>query len=462
MPRTTYFLPIFVVGFSFIAATAALAQVQPSASGGATEDDEHMMIPPMLIGTPYANEAGADVRQNVLTAQVGVDASYDDNVLPDEFATPVADTMISITPVLNYLRSTPKQQDIFVYSPTYTLYVPETVVGSGGSLGNTTALNSLNQSADAVFQGQLSQRFTLGLQDGFIKTSNVFDVSYPFSSIGLGGATQAPTPAAIAPYADQLRNQATLFLSYQFSPHGMIGGSGSFANIRFPNPSQSTGLYNSDGSVGSVFFDRRFARRQYFGVTYGYNWLQAYQAGTSAESVTNEILGFYSVFFNRNFSLSAAGGTKYAVTQTIPVQTPATSWNPEIVLSMGWQGNRGNVAASFLRSVASGGGLIGTFNSVSANLSAGWKFQRTWNANFSFSYQNIEPVSYLVGLPYQGGNSLMAQGSIERALGTHVTVQCGYQRIHEQYVGIPAISADPDGDRGYVMINYLLKKPLGR
>jgi hypothetical protein len=466
MPRTTYYLTIFVVGFSFIAATAVMAQVQPSASGGATQDDERMMIPPMLIGTPYANEAGVDLRQNVLTTQVGATVAYDDNVLPDEFSTPVGDTMISIAPVVSYLRSTPKQQDIFDYSPTYTIYTPEAVLASGNtttsSPGNTSALNSLNQSADGIFQGQLSKRFTLGLQDGFIRTSNVFDVSYPFSAIGLGGSTQAPTPAAIAPYAEQLRNQATVFLSYQFSPYGMFGGSGSFANIRFPNPSQSTGFYNSDGSVGSIFYDRRFARRQYFGATYGYNWVQAYRTGISAESETNEVLGFYSVFFNRNFSLSAAAGTKYALTRVIPVQTPATSWNPEIVLSMGWQGNRGNVSASFLRTVASGGGLIGTFNSVSANLGAGWKLQRFWNASVSFSYQNIEPVSYLVGLPYQGGNSLMAQGSIQRALGTHFTMQCGYQRLHEQYIGIAAVSADPDGDRAYVTINYLLRKPLGR
>src|ERR1700733_4437272 len=130
MPRTTYHLSIVVVGFSFIAATAAMAQVQPSASGGATEDDEHMLIPPMLIGTPYANEAGADLRQNVLTTQVGATVAYDDNVLPDEFSTPVADTMISISPVINYLRSTPKQQDIFNYSPIYTIYTPKTVLTS--------------------------------------------------------------------------------------------------------------------------------------------------------------------------------------------------------------------------------------------------------------------------------------------------------------------------------------------
>jgi hypothetical protein len=451
MPRRTSYLPTFVVGLVFITAVSALAQVEPSASGGPTEEDDSRMIaPPLISGTPYANAAGADIRQNTLTTAVAVNASYDDNVLPAGTLTPVADTAVSISPNINYLRSTAKQQENLVYSPNFTFYTP------------TTTLDSVNQSADGIFQGQLSQHFTLGLQDGFVRTSNVFDESYPFSSVGLGGTTQAPTPAAIAPFAEQVRNQATAFLSYQFSTYGMIGGSGSFADIRFPNPSQSVGLYNSDGSAGSVFFDRRFTRRQYLGVTYGYNWVQSFQGSSKAESQTNEVLGFYTVFFSRHFSLSAAGGTKYAVTHTFPPQTPATSWNPEIVLSMGWQGNRGNVAASFLRTVASGGGLVGNFDSVSANLSAGWKIQRTWNAGMSFSYQNVEPLSALIGVPYQGGNSLMAQGSIEHSLGTHVTLECGYQRIHEQYVGITVISADPDGDRGYVTVNYQLKKPLGR
>ncbi len=416
------------------------------------------MVPPLMSGAPYANEAGADARQNFLTASVGVNASYDDNVLANDGTAPVGDEEVSVTPVISYLRSTPKQQETLDYSPSYSFYLPAKAPGSG----NLTGLDSLNQSADGTFQTQLSERFSLGLQDGFVRTSNVFDVSYPFSSVGLGGTTQLPSPSVIAPYAEQLRNQATVDLTYQYSQYGMIGGSGSFTNIRFPNPSQTVGLYDSDGSAGSVFFDRRFSRGQYLGASYGYNWVQSYQAGISAESVTNEILAFYSVFFNRRFSLSAAFGTKYAVTRTIPVQAPANSWNPEVVLSMGWQGNRGSVSSSFLRSVASGGGLIGTFNSVSANLSAGWKFQNNWNANMSFSYQNIEPVAVLLGLPYQGGDSLMAQGSVQRALGTHVTVQFGYQRLHEQYVGIPAILANPDSDRGYVAVNYQLRKSLGR
>lgn len=467
MPRRTYHLHTFAVGVAFITATAALAQVAPSASGGATEEDEHMMIPPMLTGTPYANEAGADVRQNVFTTALTVNAAYDDNVLPAETPasgggtptyTPVADEEFLLAPVISYLRSTPKQQESLEYNPSFTFYAPKTVLGSA----NTTTLDSVNQSADGVFQGQLNSRVSLGLQDGFVRTSNIFDQSFPFSSIGLGGSTQAPTPAAIAPYAEQLRNQATAFLTYQFSKYAMIGGSGSFANMRFPNPSQSVGLYNSDGSSGSVFFDRRFSRSQYLGVTYGYDWVQAFQASSRAEIQTHEVLGFYSVFFNRNFSVSAAAGTKYAITHVVPVQTPAVSWNPEVVLSLGWQGNKGNISSSFLRTVASGGGLIGAYNSVSANLAGGWKIQRSWTARMSFTYENIEPVSYLAGLPYQGGNSLMAEGSMEHSFGSHISMQFGYQRLHEEYVGVQAISADPDSDRGYVNVNYQLRKPLGR
>jgi hypothetical protein len=129
---------------------------------------------------------------------------------------------------------------------------------------------------------------------------------------------------------------------------------------------------------------------------------------------------------------------------------------------MGWQGNRGNVSTSFLRTVTSGGGLVGAYNSVSGNLSGGWKISHTWTAQTSFTYQNIELLAPLAIIIYQGGNSLMAQGSLGRTLGEHVNVQFGYQRFHEQFNGIAAIAANPDGDRGFVNVTYDLKKTLGR
>lgn len=441
---------LLFLGFLVVAAPA-LSQVEPAAVGGdeLPQNSLQMMVPPILNGALYASTAGADVRQNFFTAAVTVDSAYIDNVLPSGTLTPVADETVSISPHFNYLLSSPRQQVTLDYTPAYTFYTP------------TSALDSLDQSANGAYQGRLSQSVSLALQDNFIRTSNVFNVSYPFNTGGLSGSTQPPIPAAIAPFEQQTRNTSSATLTYQFSADGMIGGGGLFSEYRFPSQPQTSGLYNSDQTGGTVFYNRRITRRQYTGVKYEFDRYLAYPVNSQVEVQMHLVLPFYSVFFTRTFSLSAAAGAIHAdVSQT---QQPAiASWSPAVVLSMGWQGDKGNVAANFLRTEISGGGFLGAYNSTSANISGGWKFTRSWTGDASFSYQNVEPQAVYATLPYQGGNSLMAQVSLGRTLGDHVSIEGGYQRLHEQFGGIPIITASPNGNREFVTITYQLRKALGR
>ena len=451
MLKRSHTLFVLAACFGLALAVPALAQVQPEASGGQTveEDQDQMMTPPLLSGTIYANMSGSDIQKNVLTTAVSVNAAYVDNVLPSDTSTPVADETYSIDPHVQFDRTTARHLMTLSYDPSYTFYTP------------TSVLDSFNQSAGGVFQGRVTQNVTLGVQDFFVRTSNVFDESYPFSSGGLPGSTQTPIPAAIAPFAEQLRNVANANGTWQFSRNGMVGGGGSFSQYRFPNQNDSAGLFNSDGEGGSAFYSRRMTRRQYIGANYEYDRTLSFLTNLQIETQAHTLLPFYSVFFTKTFSLSAAAGpVRVDIGQ--PKQSDIVKWEPEVVLSMGWQGTKGNVAASFLRTVTSGGGLVGAYNSVSANLSGGWKFAHAWTAQTSFSYQNIGLVAPLALIIYQGGNSLMAQGAVERTLGEHVTMQFGYQRFHEQFGGIAAIAANPDGDRGFVNVTYDLKKTLGR
>ena len=312
-----------------------------------------------------------------------------------------------------------------------------------------------------LFEGRLTRHLTLSLQDDFLRTSNIFDESYPFSAGGLSGTTQVPVPAAIAPFAEQLRNAATADVTYQFSRNGMVGGGMTFTNYDFPNPADSVGLYDSGEEGGSGFYDRRVTSRQYLGVTYEYDRILDYPVSGTVDSQTQSLLPFYSVFFSKTFSLSAAAGpVRWSVSQ--PEQPPASSWTGATVLNIGWQGNKGNLTASFLRTVTSGGGLVGAFTSVGANLAGAWKFSRAWTGKMGFGYQEIDPVIPLDFVIYQGGNSVMAQASVVRTLGEHATLECGYQHFYEQFKGIAAIAADPNGDRAFASFTYILRKPLGR
>ena len=450
MTNTLRYLAL-IAGVAFFASAPVWAQVEPGAVGGAMpeEDDARMNVPPLLAGTPYANAVGAETRENVFTTTATVDAAYMDNVFPGDGTTPVADTTISIDPRLSYDQSTPRQDVTFEYSPSFTFYTP------------TSQLNTVNQSAKGFFKGRLTRHLTLGLEDDFLRTSNVFDESYPFSAGGLAGSTQVPVPAAIAPFAEQLRNAATADVTYQFSRNGMVGGGMTFTNYDFPNPADSVGLYDSGEEGGSGFYNRRVTNRQYLGVTYEYDRILGYPASGTVESQTQSLLPFYSVSFSKTLSLSAAAGpVRWSVSQ--PEQPTASSWTGATVLNIGWQGNKGNLTASFLRTVTSGGGLIGAFTSVGANLAGAWKFSRAWTGKMGFGYQEIDPVIPLDFVIYQGGNSVMAQASVVRTLGERATLECGYQHFYEQFKGIAAIAADPNGNRAFASLTYILRKPLGR
>jgi hypothetical protein len=438
------------VAFALSAAPLVLAQVDPSATGGATvEDDSRMLVPSLLSNALYAPTASVDARHNFLTGEVGFESGYIDNINPSTQSAPAADFTNSIAPELKFDRNSPRQTATFNYTPRFTFYTPN------------SNLNSMDNGFYGSYQGRLTEHITLGLDDSFIRTSNVFNESYPFASGGLSGSAQSPVPAAIAPYAEQLRNTADADLSYQFSANGMIGGGGTFSTYRFPNPSQSVGLYNSDGAGGSAFYSRRLTNRQYVGVTYEYNRTLAYPATGQIETQSHTLLPFYTVFFNRTFSLSAAGGAVRSDTSQ-PKQATLGSWDPAVVLSFGWQGVQGNIAASFLRTVVSGGGLLGAFTSTSASLDGSWKFGRYWTVGAAFTYENIVPEAPIAILINQGGNSLMAQGSVSRSFGEHFIAACGYQRFHEQFGGIQSIAVNPDADRGYGTITYVFRKSLGR
>jgi hypothetical protein len=52
--------------------------------------------------------------------------------------------------------------------------------------------------------------------------------------------------------------------------------------------------------------------------------------------------------------------------------------------------------------------------------------------------------------------------SVDHSFNERFRAEAGYQRLHEAYNGIAAISSDPDSDRDFISITYQLTKPLGR
>jgi hypothetical protein len=435
---------------AIVASSPAGAQVAPGAEGGpAPEDETQMSMPAPVSGMLYPTIGISEERTNYMASDLTFGGAYIDNVLPGATSQPVSDTTYSIAPKLVFDRSTPHQLVDVAYNPEFIFYEP------------TSSLDTVDQSASLIYQKHLSPYKAISVQDSFFKTSNVFDVSYPFSEGGLGGSAQAPTSPVIAPFADQLRNDASASFDAQIGRNAMIGGGGMYSNFQFSDLADAIGLENSHGGGASGFYDRRISRMQYAGISYDYNRILAGPNGSQVDTQLQSVLPFYTFYLRRTISFSLSAGAQHVnVAETS--QAVSTSWLPAGVVSMGWQGNRGTISTSYLHTTATGGGLVGAYKSNSANGNGTWKMSPKWSAEFAISYSTISPVAPLAGLTYQGGNAFAALGSIAYRIGERFSVEGGYERLRENFSGIAVVSRNPDSDRTYVTLAYHIAKSLGR
>ncbi|MGA2338572.1 MAG: hypothetical protein ABSF75_01655 [Terracidiphilus sp.] len=457
--------------FAFLLAVPAWSQVEPEAEGGPTPvDDTQMMTPPPVSGIPYANAAASDEAPNVLSARVSANAAYIKNVVqtqtapPAPPASPVNDDTFSLYPTFTFARSTLRQQAIATYSPSFVFYQ------------HTTALDTINHGASLTYQDRLSPHVTFNAEDFFYRTSDVFDQSSVFSGGGVSGSSQTSATTIIAPFAQQLTNLAHAFFSYQFARDGMIGGGGSDQVVDFPAPSSSAGLTNSNTGLANsnetgawAFYNRRISRTQYMG--FSYQWTRTAAQATSQQQATgqrrdtqiNSLLPFYSFYFTKTASVSISGGAQHvSVTSPDSPGLPASnSWLPEADVSVGYQGKRGNLAASYSRTITSGQGLLGAFNTNAASLAGGWNLFRTWVASLSLSYASTSNATPQIST-FAGGNTVSGQASITHTFRESLIVRAGYERLHQDYPVTTIVSAIPDTSQVYGTITYQFSKPLGK
>jgi hypothetical protein len=440
----------FTLGMVLVAAGQVSAQVDPGAEGGPNpEEGTQMLMPPPVSGVLYPSVGTVEARLNYVAPSLKVNAGYLDNVLPGLNAPPVGDATYSFAPSISLDRTTPQQQMSAEYDPTFTFYEP------------TSSLDAIDQSASATYQYHSSPYLAISIGDFFSRTSNVFDVNYPFAQGGLTGGVQGPGAAAIAPFAEQLNNTANGGFAYQFGRNAMVGAGGSFSNFQLLDAADALGLDNSHGGGASAFYDRRIAALQYAGISYEYDRTLAGPSKTEVDAKVQSFLPFYTIYLNRTFSFSLSGGAQY-VGVAQPAKPTSNSWQPVGVFSMGWQANRGSVSASYLHTVTSGRGLAGAYNSDSVNGLGTWGFTHKWMARAEASYTTLNTVVQLADLPYQGGDTFAIRGSLAHDFNEHFNVEGGYERLHQSYTGIAVIFKNPDSDREFVTVSYHFDKPLGR
>jgi hypothetical protein len=390
---------------------------------------------------------GFEVRSNYLDTGLTFETSYYDNLLSGEGAHPTSDMAYSVDPRIQLDKMTSRLHQTWTYEPHFTLYE------------HTSALNLADQNASLDLIYRLSQHVSISGRDTFEKGSNVFNQPYLGGSVS-GSITSSPADV-IAPFEDRLSNQANVQLSYQFSANSMIGGGGTTALHNYSNQAQSPGLANSNMRGGSAFYNRLLSNTQYVGATYQYSRELDTLSDTQTDTEVQAVNFFYTIYLMHALTLSVTGGPlRYEVTQS-PFP-PFASWTPAVTGSIAWQRDRTSFAASYSRSVAGGGGLLGAFSTNTANGSARWQLAKTWTVESTANYLIRKNVSRFSLSSYNGGHSVSGTAQIEHSLREHFTVSLEYERIHQSYNYISSISTDPDSDRGSISISYHFARPLGR
>jgi hypothetical protein len=375
----------------------------------------------------------------------------------------VSDVSYSVAPFIALDEATPRLHLALTYAPGFTFYQRE------------TSLNEADQNASIDLEYRLSPHVTFSARDGFQKSSNVFNQPDLASAAAVTGSTEAANFSVIAPIADRLSNSGDAGITYQFAANSMVGASGTFTNLHYPNQAEVPGLVDSGSQSGSAFYSLRIARRHYIGAVYQYQRLLSYPVPGTNETQTHAALVFYTVYLRPRFSISFFGGPQYAdvgtqwppttcanIVGTCP--TPGSrSWNPAAGGSLGWQGHLSSVAVSYVHLISSGSGLIGAVRMDNASASLRQQLTRRLSASVGGGYTQNDvlatpPPGQVVSY---NGHTILGTAGLQQQFGQHLNLQLGYTRLHQDYTSV-AVLATPNTNREFVSISYQFAKALGR
>jgi hypothetical protein len=434
------------------------AQPAPAYGPAETSSDsgsDRMLTPPPVSGQTYPSQPSSEERSNYLRGGLSFTTAYTDNAQGSVNGHPVSDVSFSVAPYIALAETTTRMQSIFTYAPGFTFYRRD------------SSLNQADQNASIDFHYRLSPHVTFSARDGFTKSSSVFNQPNLIAADAVSGGVQQPNFSVIAPISDILRNAGNVGLSYQFARNGMVGASGTFTNLHYPNPAQVPGLYDSSSQGGSAFYSLRMSKMHYLGASYEYQRLVSIPANGLNETQTHALLFFYTLYPTTRFSVSFFGGPQHSDTIQAPLPPSslklpeARAWTPAAGASLSWQGRLTNMALSYSHIISGGGGLIGAVKMDSATATVSQQITKNVNGSVGASYVQ----NNILGSPLAGasnGHSISATAALQRQFGQHFNVQAGYTRLHQNYSTVAVIALAPDTNREFIAVSYQFSRPIGR
>ena len=439
---------------------AADSTVPVPALTGPLDTEDRMLTPPPVSGESFPVSFTSEERSNYLTGGLAFTGAYSDNVLTATNGAPSSDVSYSVWPTLALDQTTSRLHWVLTYAPGFTFYQ------------RTSSRNEADENAALDFQYRLSPHVTFMARDAFQQSSSVFNQPDLGAGGVVSGGTEVPNLSVIAPVAERLSNTGNVGITWQFAASSMVGASGTFTNLHYPNPAEVPGLFDSASQAGSAFYSLRISKLHYIGAIYQYQRLLSYPAQGTNQTETHAFFLFYTLYPTSRFSISVFGGPQYADagpqfsdTLSTPSPTPPSpasrSWNPAAGGSANWQGRLSNLALSYVHTISNGGGLIGAVRMDSASASVRQQLSRTLSGSVvgGYAQNDVFAATPLLGI---NGHTISGTATLQQQFGQHLNVQLGYTRLHQDYSTVAVLAATPNTNREFVSLSYRFSRPLGR
>jgi hypothetical protein len=427
-------------------------QSEPSQTSDSHPEDQ-MQVPPPVAVESYPMTFVSEGRSNYLLYGLAFSTGYMDHV-QGYGVLGGSDESYSLAPVISIDTKSPRLQLVATYAPGFTFYQ------------HTSALNESDHNASLKFKYRLSPHVTFSAEDAFVKSSNIFNQQNLGPALSVSGGTDTTNVSVMAPVGDRFSNSGTAGLNYQFSLNGMLGVSGSFTFLDYPNPSQVPGLYDSRSIAGSAFYSHRISKMHYVGATYQHQSLLSYPVEGQSKTLTDAVLLFYTLYPTSHVSISIFGGPQYSDT-FLPVLLLGTtsqkmsSWNPAAGASLSWQGKLTSIAFSYSHLITPGWGLSGAVLADAGNAAIQRKLSMNLSVSVDAGYARTQEINSSMS-GSSNGDSLFGTASLQRPIGQHLAVQIGYSRLHQSYAQVTALAATPNTNRFFVSLSCHFLRPLGR
>ncbi|HEX4426651.1 MAG TPA: hypothetical protein VH079_14725 [Terriglobales bacterium] len=428
------------LGFMLLAASSSLsAQADPASGSGSGS----MIAPAPVTGEGYSLDfASEQPRTNTLRGGVDIGAAYGNGVAPSG----ASDVSYQVSPNISFNQTRSRFSWDLSYSPGFTFYQ------------KYSALNQSNQNVASKFSYRLSPHVTFSADESFTKSVGGYLQACQNLSTSCSGGIQSPNNSILAPNTDTITDASSARLTYQFSPGGMVGLSGSFSELSYPHQSQVPGLNNSNSAGGSAFYTHRISGKHYIGATYEYQKYLNHPDGLA--TLAQSVMLFYTFYIQRSISFSIFGGPQYSDSYgPLPIPT-IRSWSPGGGASLNWQGQHNSLIGSYSRKISDGGGLQGAVSYNGVDASIRHQFAAALSGTIGADY-SVNKVLDAGAIDNTSGHSISGTATLQRQLGQHFNLMAGYLRLHQSY-DIQAINTVPNRNRVWVSIGYQFQRSLGR